>query len=648
MKLQSLLLYACCAALLAACTSVTPETELNVQALSVQQIEAEAKRVIKDPEAEGGEAAILYSTDQKATFQLAEVPAGRYKVSVKARADEYKGWPLMRLERDGKRLGEDNLVERTRYGEGAQRFGEADFEAGQVITATFTNDLYGGSEDKDRNLIVDYLILEPVSEPVSASPAAPQLGSDALMVSVGEARALKPDHFGFNNDQTIRGVERDDEAYNEAMKSLSPGTLRFPGGTSANYWDWERADFVCGKGETYQIVDKESRPCVLPNGYQSLNPPAHTLEALKTELGRTGADAVFVLNMLTRRAGQTESNLSSALRMLKEAERLGIEVKYIELGNEFYLTKGNRDASSDYEVAFPDVEAYIQEARTWLAALREDFPEAKIAAVGADKRPNQEERRNTWNRAAAEALAGQVDALTIHTYSGGRGDLSSLLASPQRRTDNLKKNEFNELPEDLPLWITEYNLFDRETSSHGTWSHGLFAATQTLSLLQENRVELSHFHSGIGNAVFGSTFLNDAGFDYGNTSFPAPENPPTTVPYGLTASGQTLQLVGGAMRGATSAKPLAFDEQAPTIKEGQPGLVGWLFEGAGQEVVLLNLSGAEQTLNLKDVARGSFVQRSADLDLRVTGAAKQVKEVTGDMSATLKLSAYSITRVSAE
>ena len=165
MKRPCLLL--CClglAALLAACTDVTPtpEAELDVQVQSTQEIEPEAKHFIDDSEAKGGEAAILYETGRRATFKLDEVPSGRYKVSVQARADEFEGYPVMRLHRNGERLGKDNPVRQTRFDGSVQRFGKADLEQGDALEAEFTNDRYRGSEDKDRNLIVDYLILEPV------------------------------------------------------------------------------------------------------------------------------------------------------------------------------------------------------------------------------------------------------------------------------------------------------------------------------------------------------------------------------------------------------------------------------------------------------------------------------------------------------
>ena len=588
----------------------------------------------EDAGATNGRAAALLRTNERARFELGDVQPGAYEVHVRARGDLYEGWPVMRLLVDNQQFGEDVLVESSRYLE--YNFGEFNLSSGQVLEAVFTNDNWDGSKDKDRNLIVDTLVLEPAQTSVKEEP------TDGVTVSLGESRRVEPDLFGFNNDQTIRGIERDDRAYNEALGSLSPGTLRFPGGTMANYWDWEQADFVCDKGGTYQLFNGGARPCALPNGYQSLNPPRHGLEHFKTELDRTGANAVFVLNILTKRAGQTESHLDIALRMLKEAERLGIKVKYLELGNEFYLSHGNRDASNDYQVAFPTAEAYAREAQRWIEALRKDFPNAQISVVGADRRYQGGKRRNTWNERVLKTLAGQADALSIHTYAGAGGSTAAVLGMPQKRMGNLQK-EFDALPQDLPLWITEYNLFERENAVHGTWAHGLFAAAQTLSLLQEEDVALMHFHSGVGNAVFGALFRNESGFGYGGSSFPAPGNPPKTVPFAKTASGQTLQLIGDAMRGATSAQPLNFGDGAPQLSGTQSALVGWRF---GNESILLNLSGDEETLNMPGALQGgAFTQRSAAPTTRITGKAGEVNEVRGDAGGTLRLPAHSITHL---
>ena len=122
--------------LLAACAEVAtnPETELGLQAQpATRQVEASAKNMINDARASGGKAALLSKQGDTATFELNEVPSGRYKVSVRARADEYRGYPVMRMYHSGERLGKDNPVSREQYGEGTQKFGEAELEQGDTL-----------------------------------------------------------------------------------------------------------------------------------------------------------------------------------------------------------------------------------------------------------------------------------------------------------------------------------------------------------------------------------------------------------------------------------------------------------------------------------------------------------------------------------
>ena len=160
---------------LVACTNAAADHELAPAGAQTQVIEPEAEHTLEDPGADGGEAAILYRTGERGTFKLDNVARGVYSVSVRARAQAYEGWPVLRLYLNGQALGEDNPVERETYGEGAQQFGEATLEQGQSITAEFVNDLYGGSPDKDRNLIIDHLILEPtdVAPPETPEPPDP-------------------------------------------------------------------------------------------------------------------------------------------------------------------------------------------------------------------------------------------------------------------------------------------------------------------------------------------------------------------------------------------------------------------------------------------------------------------------------------------
>jgi hypothetical protein len=61
----------------------------------------------KDANASGGLAFFLNSQGDRVRFTLPEnLAAGRYKVSIRARGQNYKGWPIVELRQDGKPIGQ--------------------------------------------------------------------------------------------------------------------------------------------------------------------------------------------------------------------------------------------------------------------------------------------------------------------------------------------------------------------------------------------------------------------------------------------------------------------------------------------------------------------------------------------------------------
>ncbi|HEX2864144.1 MAG TPA: carbohydrate-binding domain-containing protein, partial [Deinococcales bacterium] len=126
---------------------------------------------ISDPAATGGQAVILYSTGATARFVVpSSLAAGTYTVRARARGQYYQGWPVIALTRNGTRLA-TNQVGSSNYV--ANTFGNYSLKPGDVLDISFTNDLYGGSAATDRNVIVDYLTLDPVSAPAPAPAPSP-------------------------------------------------------------------------------------------------------------------------------------------------------------------------------------------------------------------------------------------------------------------------------------------------------------------------------------------------------------------------------------------------------------------------------------------------------------------------------------------
>lgn len=469
---------------------------------------------------------------------------------------------------------------------------------------------------------------------VAPTGASARDGDVLVAAPTGEPRALDDDWLGYNSGPLIRFGPRDDEDYTSAMAALRPGTIRYPGGTLANYWDWERGDAVCdGIADTYRLTDGgPRRQCDLPNGYQGIAPEGHGLEAYARELEATGADAVFVLNMLTRRPGQRGSNLADQVRMLETAEELDIEVERIELGNEFYLGDGQRDAkATDYERVFPNPVNYANRVTRWAPVLREAFPDARIAAVGAVGYGDVP-RRTRWNDVVVPRVADVVDGLVLHSYTGypddvdGPVDAARMTAGPAWR-DRVLRERFlppvREAAPDLTLWFTEYNLFERERPVHGTWAHGLTSGLHTLSMLGLPDAEIVNFHSGLDSALFGALFRDEDGLRYGNDGFAGPTGPvPDTVPFAPTASGTVLGLLADALHDGRRAQPLDFGEATPTVFDGVPTLVAWQVEqrDGSTSAVAVNSSDTARTVDLSAAVRSGRAEViTAPVERRITG-----------------------------
>ena len=104
--------------------------------------------------------------------------------------------------------------------------------------------------------------------------------------------------------------------------------------------------------------------------------------------------------------------------------------------------------------------------------------------------------------------------------------------------------------------------------------------------MEDNRTGMTCFHNLVASAQFGAIFHNAQGFEKSVKT-------KSTVKLDLTASGYTLSLFGKALAGGKSAVALKFDG-APGLKgiRGQPypSLYGWMVEGSGKQLVLMNLS----------------------------------------------------------
>ena len=450
-------------------------------------------------------------------------------------------------------------------------------------------------------------------------------GPGAIRVALtGLPKGLSPGFYGFNLDFwfAIHAARLDNPTLLRAAAALHPMVLRYPGGTLANYWNWRTGWFI-----------RHDLPSRLRWTKHRTHVP-YTLSRFKTIVNATGASPVFDLNLLT-------SKLSDQLSMLHQARNLGLPVRYVELGNEFYLSKAG------YKAHFPTPQSYAHRAWRWATAIHHAFPRARIAAVGFWHVPGQRPapRAAQWNTGLGH-LAG-VQAITMHDYASparlipramlqGRLDTSAiplLLGLPFQAVRGLDESRY-ELPASLvqlPIWVTEYNLGPLRLDGHphpdaidALWVHGLYNATLGLLLAQTPHVQMALVHALIGSPMF--CVLQSA------------------PPYQRSASGYTLSLLYRAAKEAISLQTLSFAPEpmahpVPFVRLGKmpayPTLIGAVFQSPrGQRAVLINLSSRPRTLDMGKLLGGAFHYRERYAPAQMTVAANQIPTTRSENATT--------------
>lgn len=493
------------------------------------------------------------------------------------------------------------------------------------------------------------------SSPASGTPAPIADNTITASLNASTKRPIGP-FYGANGQlrNSENWFQSSNPGFASALQDLAYGILRIPSGQGGNYWDYNTGDFVTGYGK-------------LTNSGNAPSPYPSPLSELQTELGYV-SQGDYVVNALTDPTcssgcsfSSTPPNESSQLEALSTISADGMNVKYIELGNEYYL------GFSDYTSVYPSVSDYVTLANKWIADIKAAHPGLKVAVVGASCWGCSTPRRSGWNKGLMSGLTG-ADAVTLHVYTASgltvpvnNDNAATMLLTPFTNWDNINNDDIPSLTTSSyspNIWFTEFNLSDTAHQNNGTWAHGLFQATNDLLFVTNPRVTMAlHHEVQDPNEEFPDIFSINNGFSNYNLSVPI-----TTTVYGYTAQGLTTREIDKAALNQTSAEALTFSG-APTFDSTHPKIIGEIFTGASaNQMVILNLDSVAHTVDLSSVlSSGSYRQISGEagsyIDGKVisggfegyddsTGAAANLTLTSGTLSPSSQiLPAFSITRI---
>ena len=294
-------------------------------------------------------------------------------------------------------------------------------------------------------------------------PASPE---PRTLQSRGAARQLHAPVFGASTTALYEHL-LDNPAKIAALKTMSIGLDRFPGGSDANFYNWRTGLIeIQAHPDSSRYVQFWAKAAAriaqgLPHGV--------TLEQYDGFSREIGAQVILVPNF-------ESSTVADQVEWFKRLAHAGIVPERIELGNEYWVAMLNDPASL---ARWPDEPTSMRIMKEYLDALRPYLPShAKVAAQAssgaADIRGGRfGQRLKQWD----EDLRPEpwFDAVTLHLYPRLRdamGDpnagttpltlknalsrLTAMMARVDEGVDRILQDTERRLP-GKELWITEWN-----------------------------------------------------------------------------------------------------------------------------------------------------------------------------------------------
>ncbi|OHX63902.1 hypothetical protein NH26_20025 [Flammeovirga pacifica] len=450
----------------------------------------------------------------------------------------------------------------------------------------------------------------------------------AQTFTLGEKQTINKDMIGVNANLTSIEKPQNDKKLVRSLEDLSTKTIRYPGGTIGNYWDWD-------KGWLDSSIPDDKMIKWVVEQKLTTSKQRYTVEDFATLVKKTNAEPVFMLNLLSK-------DLAHSIRNLKKAQALGLDIKYVEMGNELYFNLPLPMA------VYPTPEVLGDTCRIWIDALKKEFPGVKCSIVGTyiERRKRHIDWTNrvlstcpnadavTYHKYSPASLNGAQERVNITAGTEGQTDASSatrkypggeisykdweksLLKDPkaqanmwvttQHDTESYKKMK---LKKDLPLWVTEFNMRDDHSIVLGSWAQSLILSIYYLEFMKAN-VEVTNVHNVVGS-LFAQ--IDEKNNDYAKDRYP------------LTSGGISTSLFARATTDKVKKMPLLFDE-VPTLlndkDEEFKGVNGYAFADEKGKItyIIVNYSYEKQTYDLPSNMKG-LTQKSynAELETQVVG-----------------------------
>lgn len=337
----------------------------------------------------------------------------------------------------------------------------------------------------------------------------------------GESYSISSMFGGFNG-RSSEGPRWTDDNFTSMVNWMSPSSIRYPGGTLANSWDW-RAGGIMGK--------KIKNPYFISDLAAGL--PAHTSIVYVMNMVHptpaTGYDYTSSDTEVLQSREVLDAKIDDALDALAEFRKYGRMPVAIELGNELYFNK-----EEHYGIYTANPTRYIQDAKIIAGRLKSVYPDLKVILCTSKSGEKSTSNREVWNTAVFSALESDrefrslVDGVVQHHYIetsiGSQAPLADVsewedVIDAGSKYASTVQHDYDRIPDYLKLWITEYGLAEAGNSNCGRWITGLQYAAMAMGWIpwadKVETIQLQHITLSPGVLNSAKDELSSVGVVYG-------------------------------------------------------------------------------------------------------------------------------------
>ena len=367
----------------------------------------------------------------------------------------------------------------------------------------------------------------------------------AVAVNVGTSlNVLQSASFGVNTavwdgnllDFSVPGL----------LSAAGVGALRYPGGSTADGYDWQSNSIVPGQG-----------------GYAN---PSNTFDAFMGVAQNAGATPIITVNYGSNATGDGGGTPSLAASWVQYANvTKGYGVKYWEIGNEVY---GNGEYGASWETDLHtahDPATYGGNVALFSLAMKAVDPTIKVGAVLAAPGSWPEGQSPDWNTNVLEQCGSSIDFVIVHWYPQNPGSEtdSGLLGAPENgiggapgiasmvsSVKSLITQYCGSNAPNVQILVTETNSVSSNPGKQ-TLSvvNSMFIADDVLTWLENGvtNVDVWALHNGSSSGNVSSSLYGTATFgDYGILSDASLGEPSAETPFATYYGLQMLNYLGKA------------------------------------------------------------------------------------------------------